>query len=328
MAPKKAKATPKKTVAKKSTGGKVKPTPKPRAKVKGKRQATAAAVPVHDMTDLVEKAITKLMELKSVTNRTGLFEEGNRTTLEDKIKVCLTVIKNVRLLKDSYKGRLGFSEIPRFEKATVKNYMADLGLTVDELNEAMFTEFATNLAWVDGELQLVTNAYYGMDNMTNWVSNVLAEDTAETLSENLRFILDFLFNVIKLGLRTEKQILKALTPPKYIDSYKGTKLYMLRDDEVAVLMNGGEHEEVIEEGLSESLDVLKKMHLYREARRLIVEEKMEALEESMDLDNVEIKWNPVAETGAVSDEDKDNDEGNDEDNDEDNDIEEEDQDDE
>lgn len=293
MPPKTPKKAPTKASKAAKVKGKIKPGPKGTPKGKNKRQVAAtAAVAARNMDELVEEGVQKLLVLKQVTKTEDLFEEGSRTGLADKIKACMEVVRPVRRLKDSYKGRLGVSKIPPFHELTVNEYMICKELTIDDMNEACFIECGTNLAWIDGELQLITTCYYGMDNMTDWSSSVIKDD-AGYLKENLRFTLDFLFNVFKLGLRTEKQILDMLKPPKDADRFKGAKLFMLSDEEVQLLMADGEHEEIEEDGVKESLEVLKEMHRFRMAQRLLVLEKMDDLGEDGELDDVEMQWEAV-----------------------------------
>jgi hypothetical protein len=269
-------------------GGKVKPAPR------GPRQATAAAaISSHQMSDLIEQGVEKLIELKGVTEKKDLLEGAHHISTEDMIRACLPIVSKVTGLAESYKGRLGFSEMPFFPETVVNHFMATMERTIDDMNDACFVEFATNLAWIDGALQMVTTAYYGMENQTDWVSSVLKDD-AKYLEANLQFVLDFLFNVRKLNMRTEKEILDLLKPPQAISAtFKGAKLYMLTNDEVAHLMAEGEHELVDPVSIEESQAVLKEMHRFRVAQRLLVLEKMEEMGEEYELGGVQMEWEDV-----------------------------------
>ena len=136
-----------------------------------------------------------------------------------------------------------------------KRYKMLAGFPVDDakIDEILGPEFATNLAWIDGEFKVVTIKYLGMELMAG---SLMSMEVLETGVIN-DFAVELIWNILELDLVSPAAILKFLAPVRL-------EGFLLSNDKVKTLTENGVHETFgyedeaeVEEFLEEVADVLR-----------------------------------------------------------------------
>jgi hypothetical protein len=145
------------------------------------------------------------------------------------------------------------SAIPdHISKSTLDIYCAmrakaGVPLSDNVIDRALFPEYATNMSWSNGTLNLVTTKYVGMEVLPGTETIM---DDAPSPSDAL---IDFLFNVLRLKLCTVKDIQEFVNQ----DVFRRAKAYLLSDDDVRTLVAQGIHERFDDEAIADSMMVVQ-----------------------------------------------------------------------
>ena len=181
-------------------------------------------------------------------------------TVEKAVEVCIKAYPKASLLvaSDVY---VGFREMgkPGEVLKQVSNAALDLhkhrmeleGHPIDEetVNIAFSPEYATNVSWRDGTLQLVTIKYLGMQLLPAQEMHLDFFDKDEISDD----FVEFMWNVLDLKLRDIISILEFVR----VKVDKKFRSFLLDDEAVETLTTKGTHEDFTEDGIEDTLEVLR-----------------------------------------------------------------------
>jgi hypothetical protein len=180
------------------------------------------------------------------------FELVHRPTPADRIRAAVAVCTDATVLSDeaTYFGAmdLGAPSIPHAildEFVFYKEVCAGPS-AIAAVDTTLDAEFLTNLRLVDGTLSTVTVKYIGMQPNFSMESVVQADHKPDS------FLVDFIFNVLKLELVTPAQIETFLTQ----ELYPNVTGYLLSSEQVDVLLERGEHEFFNEEAIQDARNLV------------------------------------------------------------------------
>lgn len=123
-----------------------------------------------------------------------------------------------------------------------KRYKFLVGSPVNDatIDEILGPEFATNLAWIDKELKVVTIKFTGMELLAG---SMMSMDVVENGVVN-DFAVELIWNILELDLVFSGNILKFLSAPRL-------EGFLLSNDKVTMLTEKGVHETFEAESLKD-----------------------------------------------------------------------------
>ena len=182
--------------------------------------------------------------------------EGSISRGADRVMAAVAVCKDATSLTadPTYIGSLdlGFPAVPNSILDEFVFYKALCGeeLSIPEVSATLDAEFLTNLRMMDGKLSCVTVKYIGMRTLFSMEGVVDAEDEPDS------FLVDFIYNVLKLELATPSSIEAFLATKKLSPFVTG---YLLSSEQVDVLIEQGEHEFFEEEAMQDAKDLVEEI---------------------------------------------------------------------
>ena len=124
-------------------------------------------------------------------------------------------------------------------------------ISKDDLDDMLGPEYLTNYALENGKIIPVTIKFMGMEQMPHHEADMIVpEDCAPDV-----YMVDFIYNIIHLGLRSVKEIESWVK----LIVVKNVRSYMLNLGEVDVLLEKGEHEVFREEDVSPEAEFLREV---------------------------------------------------------------------
>ena len=147
--------------------------------------------------------------------------------------------------------------LPLISQSVLDLYVAmraRAGVPISEraLETALFPEYATNISFANGRLNVVTNKYVGMEFLPGTESIIISEDD-EDASFPCDILVDFLFNCLFMKLCTLKDIEEFVSQ----EVWEGARAYLLSDKQVLQLVRYGVHEKFDAAALEDSMVVAR-----------------------------------------------------------------------
>ena len=221
--------------------------------------------------------------------------DEDEQTLEKAFAICCTTYKKTLKLTtdDTYVGHLvvgGESRIIEQVSGTVLDIhkiwmqMKGQSLSDDFVNSAFGPEYATNITWRMGKIELVTIKYIGMELLPDqeMVLEILTDEGVPSDD-----FMEFMYNVLHLGLRDAAAI-KAFAGLKCDPQFRA---FLLGEEDVQKLTEKGIHEAYTASVLKDTLELMQAItdtmkHVFgmseeeeQEEEEKIEEEKEEEQEE-------------------------------------------------
>ena len=187
--------------------------------------------------------------------------DEDEQTLENVFAICCTTYKKTLKLTtdDTYVGHLvvgGESHIIEQVSGTVLDIhkcwmqMKGQSLSDDFVNSAFGPEYATNITWRRGKIELVTIKYIGMELLPDqeMVLEILTDDGVPSDD-----FMEFIYNVLHLGLRDAAAI-KAFAGLKCDPQFRA---FLLDEEDVQKLTEKGIHEAYTASVLKDTLELMQ-----------------------------------------------------------------------
>lgn len=209
-----------------------------------KRPDATKRVKVTTLTDLCVEAFSRLPKVKQ--NMNGAILETTR--------VCNDATQLSPDDEDTYIGYRDFPGIPQIPDSVLEMFNYDrsrkgLPPMEVEIDEKLPVEYVTNLVKFNvNQIRASSIKYLGMRPLPGAESRLPTDGEGKPCA----FLVDFIYNVLKLELRTPKQIEAFVTT----DIYDGLTAYLLDEREVDTLIKEGEHEDFTEDIIEEATEIL------------------------------------------------------------------------
>lgn len=223
------------------------------------RRVVYRTVRAKELAEQRAAASTATGALRHVLEKWNALPPGEQTPAK---AIVLTAESCVGLEKLTvhpvYTGSVVLSrELPFISQSVVDLYVAmraRAGVPISEraLETAFFPEYATNISFANGRLNVVTNKYVGMEFLPGTESIMISEDD-EDGSFPCDILVDFLFNCVFMKLCTLKDIEEFVSQKVW----GGARAYLLSDTQVLQLVRYGVHEKFDAAALEDSMVVAR-----------------------------------------------------------------------
>ena len=226
--------------------------------VVGRKRAVATKVPAK-----IPSSLTGTDSDPLVVKARAIFDQAGDNTTKGTLRACYKAVLDAEKLGEPcelYTGSFYFG-LPLVNAGMLDTYLysmdvlgeVPLGRTGDGstiVNDVFASEYYTNIVRFNGELYAVCSKFLGMKNLPAWESK-------DVLTLPTPYLLDFFFNIVKLGIKTEKEIEHFLNaePDTTVQSR------LLDVDDVEDLILKGQHvkfdAEAIEEAIALSTEIFE-----------------------------------------------------------------------
>ena len=214
-----------------------------------KRPKFSVKVPAEDTMDIL------------VADARKIYADSEAASVANMIRSVVSVVKDVEILATPdqlYTGSTHFhvpllaGTVLDLYKHTMEVHGAPITATIED--DAFFLEYYTNIRLLNGEFTPMSVKLMGMK---PFQYGAMEFDMKEEPDE---YMIDFVHNILRLGLVTEEEIEYFLNmPPQTQNNVEG---YLLSEDKVRILLESGQHIVFTQESIASTVKLLDSVNAF------------------------------------------------------------------